>query len=130
MGSSRKPKSVRSKSARRGQRPLARKIARKTSRPVRVAAPEIPPGIHDEIERQRDVLLTMVTLLHCLHVTLELRSTHRDEETDIEFDPRLQAAARAAYLPEMTALLLERTHAVFSALDIVNLEKAVEVVEP
>jgi len=130
MGSSRKPKSVRSKSARRGQRPLAGKIVRRTSRGVRVAAPEIPPGIHDEIERQRDVLLTMVTLLHCLHVTLELRSTHRDEETDIEFDPRLQAAARAAYLPEMTALLLERAHAVLDALDSNNLTNALRAFKP
>jgi hypothetical protein len=63
-------------------------------------------------------------------MVLELKSTHRNESTDIEFDPRLQAAARCAYLPEMSALLLERTHAVFSALDVVNLEKAPEVVEP
>jgi hypothetical protein len=130
MGSSHKPKPVRSKSARRGQRPLARKIARKTSRRAPVVAPEIPPGVHDEIERQRDVLLTMVTLLHCLHVTLELRSTHRDEETDIEFDPRLRAAARAAYLPEMTALLLERAHAVLDALDSNNLTNALRAFKP
>jgi hypothetical protein len=130
MGSSRKPTSVRSTSARPGRRPLAGKIARKTSRRIPVAVPEIPPGIRDEIERQRDVLLTMVTLLHCFHVTLELRSTHRDEETDIEFDPRLQAAARAAYLPEMTALLLERTHAVLSALDSNNLTNALRAFKP
>jgi hypothetical protein len=130
MGSSRKAKSVRAKSSRPGQRPLTQKIGRKTSRRAPAAVPEIPRAIRRAIERQRDVLLTMVTVLHCFHVTLELRSAHRGEETDIEFDPRLQAAARAAYLPEITALLLERTHAVFSALEIVNLEKAVEVVEP
>ena len=130
MGSSRKPKSVRAKRARPGQRPVTRKIRRKTSRQTPAPVPEIPPAVRDEIERQRDVLLTIITLLHCFHVVLELRSTHPGKEMDIEFDTRLQAAARCAYLPEMSALLLERTHAVFSALDSVNLEKAQEAVEP
>jgi hypothetical protein len=76
------------------------------------------------------VLLTIITVLHCFHVMLELRSTYPGKEMEIELDPRLEAAARSAYMPEMTALILERTHAVFSALDIVNLEKASEVVEP
>lgn len=130
MGSSRKPKLVRAKSARPGQRPLTRQSVRKTPRRTLATVPEIPPGVRDEIERQRDVLLTIITLLHCFHVALELRSTHPGKEMDIEFGTRLQAAARCAYLPEISALLLERTHAVFSALDSVNLEKASEVVEP
>ena len=130
MGSSRKPKSVRANSAHHGQRPLTRKNRRKTSRRTTAAVPEIPPAVRDEIERQRDVLMTIITVLHCFHVVLELRCTHRDENMDIEFDPRLQAAARCASLPEMSALALERTHAVFNALDSVNLEKALEVVEP
>jgi hypothetical protein len=130
MGSSRKPKPARAKSARPGQRALTRQSVRKTARRTRTTVPDIPPGVRDEIERQRDVLLTIITLLHCLHVVLELRSTHPGKEMDIEFDPRLQAAARCAYLPEMSALLLERAHAVFSALDSVNLEKASGVVEP
>ncbi|MGO8855128.1 MAG: hypothetical protein ACLQO1_05385 [Steroidobacteraceae bacterium] len=74
--------------------------------------------------------MTIISVLHCFHVMLELRSTYPGKEMEVECDPRLQAAARCAYMPEVTALLLERTHAVFSALDIVNLEKAVEVVEP
>jgi len=109
---------------------LARKIRGKTSRPTPAAVPEIPPAVGDEIERQREALLTIITVLHCFHVMLEIRSTHPGKEMDIEFDTRLQAAARCAYLPEMTALLLERTHAVFSALDSVNLEKALEAVDP
>jgi len=130
MGSSHKAKSVRAEGDRPGQRPVTQKIRRKTSRRTLAAVQEIPPAVRDEIERQRDVLLTIITLLHCFHLVLELRSTHPDKEMDIECDARLQAAARCAYLPEMSALLLERTHAVFSALDSVNLEKASEAVEP
>ncbi len=130
MGSSRKPKSVRANGARPGQRALTRKIERGTARRTPAAISGIPRGVRDAIERQRDVLLTIVTLLHCFHVALELRSAHPDKEVDIEIDPRLQAAARAAYMPEMTALLLERTHAVLSGLDIVNLEKAAKAGEP
>ena len=66
--------------------------------------------------------MTIITLLHCLHVALELRTDHADEEPN----PRIQAAVKCAYLPEMTMLLLERTHAVLSALDSVNLARASE----
>jgi hypothetical protein len=130
MGSSRKSKSTRAKSARPGHRPPTLKIPRNTPRRSPDAVPEIPPGARDEIERQRDMLLTIITLLHCFHVTLELRSTYPGKETDIEFDPRLEAATRSAYMPEITALLLERTHAVFSALDSVNLRDAAKAFEP
>ena len=130
MGSSHKPKSVRTKSARPNQRRSARKIGLKTSLRASEVVAEIPLGVQDEIERQRDVLMTIISILHCFHVVLERQSMHRDENMDMEFDLRLQAAARCVSLHQVSALLLERTHAVFAALDIVNLTKPAMVLKP
>jgi hypothetical protein len=126
MGSSRKPKSVRAKSARPGERPPTREILPKASNQAQAEVLEIPPGVLDEIENQRGVLITVVTLLHCLHVVLE----HREDNVDEELNPRIEAAVRWASLPEMTAMLLERTQAVLSALDSMNLTNALKALKP
>ena len=120
MGSSRKSKSTRAKSARPGERPPTREIPHKASNRAPAEALEIPPGVLEEVEKQRGVLVTVITLLHCLHVAIQ----QREDSVDNELNPRIEAAARWASLPEMTAMLLERTHAVLSALDVVNLTKA------
>lgn len=65
-------------------------------------------------------------LLHCLHVVLQ----HREDSVYEELNPRMKAAVRWVSLPEMTATLLERTHAVLSALDSANLTKSLEAFEP
>lgn len=126
MGSSSKPKSVRAKSARPGGRPPTREILPKASNQAQAEVLEIPPGVLDEIENQRGVLITVVTLLHCLHVVLE----HREDNVDEELNPRIEAAVRWASLPEMTAMLLERTQAVLSALDSMNLTNALKALKP
>jgi hypothetical protein len=72
------------------------------------------------------VLVTVITLLHCLHVVLD----HREDSVDNELNPRIKAAAGWASLPEMTAMILERTHDVLSALDSVNLIKASKAFKP
>ena len=120
MGSSRKSKSTRAKSARPRERPATREIPPEVSTRAPAEALEIPPGVLVEIEDQRGELVTVITLLHCLHVAIQ----QREDSVDNELNPRIEAAARWASLPEMTAMLLERTHAVLSALDVVNLTKA------
>jgi hypothetical protein len=126
MGSSRKPKSVSAKSARPGEPPPTCEILPKASNPGQPKVLEIPPGVLDEIENQRSVLITVMTLLHSLHVVLE----HRQDHIDKELNPRIEAAVRWASLPEMTAMLLERTHAVLSALDSMNLTNALKAFKP
>jgi hypothetical protein len=120
MGSSRKWKSTRAKSARPGERPPTREIPPKASNRAQAEPLEIPPGVLVEIEEQRSILVTVITLLHCLHVLLK----QREDSVHDELNPRIVAAVRWASLPEMTTMLLERTHAVLSALDVVNLTKA------
>ena len=126
MGSSRKPISVRAKSARPGEPPPTREILPKASNQAQAEVLEIPRGVLDEIENQRGVLITVITLLHCLHVVLE----HREDHIDEELNPRIKAAVRWASLPEMTAMLLERTHGVLSALDSMNLTNALKAFKP
>ena len=126
MGSSRKSKSVRAKSARPGEQTSAHEILPNASNRTPEEVPEIPAGILNEIENQRDVLVTVITLLHCLHIVLE----HREDNVDEEPNPRIEAAVNWASLPEMTAMLLERTHAVLSALDSLNLTKASKAFKP
>lgn len=126
MGSSRKPKLVRAKSARPGQPPPAREMLLNASNQTQTEVPEIPPRVLDEIENQRSVLVTVITLLHCLHVVLE----HRQDQIDEEPNPRIEAAVRWVSLPEMTILLLERTHDVLCALDSNNLRNALKVLKP
>jgi hypothetical protein len=126
MGSSRKSKSGRAKGAYPDEQPPIRKTLLKVLKQARAEVSEIPPGVINEIENQRGVLVTVITLLHCLHVVLERNQTHIDDG----LNPRIEAVARLASLPEMTAMLLERTHAVLSALDSVNLENAFKARKP
>jgi hypothetical protein len=121
MGSSRKSKSTRAKSA----RPPQRSTRPGVSRPL-TNVPEIPAGVENEIESQRRVLVTVITLLHCLHVVLK----QQDDIADDELNPRTTAALKWAYLPDLTAMLLDRTHAILQALDSVNLIKASTAFKP
>ena len=127
MGSSRKSKSTRAKSARPHQRPSRPRILRKATNRSRAEVPEIPAGVQNEIENQRDVLVTVITLLHCLHVMLEHRE---DNAADQELNPRIEAAIKWASLPDITAMLLDRAHAVLDALDSVNLIEASKAFKP
>jgi hypothetical protein len=126
MGSSRKLKSTRAKSARPGERPPNREILAKGSTRAPAKVVEIPPGVLDEIENQRGVVVTIITLLHCLHVALK----YREDQIDEGIDPRVEAGVRWVSLPEMTATILERTHAVLSALDSSNLTKSLKEIRP
>ena len=83
-------------------------------------------GVHNEIENQRGVLMRVITLLHCLHIVLE----HREGSVVEEPNRRTEAAVEWVSLPEMTAMLLERTHSVISALDTLNLTKASKAFKP
>jgi hypothetical protein len=126
MGSSRKSKSARAKSARPGESSPTRKTLRKDLNQVQAELSEIPLGVLHEIDNQRGVLVTVITLLHCLHVALE----HREDQIDEGLNPRIEAAVRCASMPEMTAMLLERTHAVLSALDSSNLTNPLKALKP
>lgn len=126
MGSSRKRKSIGPKSDRHGNRPPSRQILLNASNQARAEVLEFPPGLKGEIENQRGVLVTIITLLHCLHVALK----YREDQVDEGLDPRVAAGVRWVSLPEMTATILERTHAVLSALDSSNLTEALKVVKP
>jgi hypothetical protein len=127
MGSSRKSKSTRAKSARPHQRRPRPRIHRRAINRSSAKGPEIPAGVENEIEIQRGVLVTVITLLHCLHVMLKHQE---DSAADQELNPRIEAAIKWASLPDMTAMLLDRTHAVLNALDSVNLIKASKAFKP
>ena len=126
MGSSPKSTSTRAKSARPPQRPTRPGISRKAVNRPLANVPEIPAGVEEEIERQRRVLVTVISLLHCLHVVLK----QQDDTADGELDPRTEAAVKWSYLPDLTAMLLDRTHAILHALDFVSLIKASKAFKP
>ena len=126
MGSSHKPKSTRGKRARSGKRPRPRRIFSKASIRPPSEFLEIPPGFLDKIEDQREALMIVITLLHCLHAVLHEREGRVNEH----LNSRMEIAAKWVSLPEMTAMLLERTHAVISALDSMNLIKAIKKLKP
>lgn len=120
MGSSLRPKSTRAKSARPGKRPATRKTGRKAENWPPAGVSKMPVGAQEEIERQRRVLVTVTTLLHCLHAVLE----RQDDSVGEELGDGTKAAVGWVYLPDMTAMLLERVHVVHLALDSMNLVKA------
>jgi hypothetical protein len=126
MGSSLRPKSTRAKSA----RPRKHLATRETGRRAEIWSPaevsKIRVGVQEEIENQRRVLVTVTTLLHCLHAVLE----HQDDTVGEELNTGADAALGWVYLPDMTAILLERVHAVHLALDSVNLMKASKAFRP
>ena len=68
------------------------------------------------------MLVTIITLLHCLHVVLE----DREEYVDRDLGLRATIGLKWASLPEMTAILLKRTHDVLSALDSLSLSKVLK----
>jgi hypothetical protein len=117
MGSSRRPKSTRAKSIRPGKNSLTGRGHRKSTNRSTADVPDIPDGICNEIESQRRALITIATLLRCLHVVLELREDGVCEESTAGAEPIIELA----YLPDMTAMALERVHAVHLALDSVSL---------
>jgi hypothetical protein len=124
MSPSRKRKSVRLKSDRHGKRPPSREILLNASNQGQAKILEVPPGLKSEIDNQRGMLVTIITLVHCLHVALK----YREDQIDEGMGPRVEAGVRWVSLPEMTATILERTHAVLSALDSSNLTRALEEV--
>jgi hypothetical protein len=127
MGSSRKSKSTRAKSARPHQHRPRSRIRRKAINRSSAKVREIPAGVENEIENQRGVLVTIITLVSCLHVVLEHQE---DSAADQELNPHIEAAIKSASLPDITAMLLDRTHAVLDALDSVNLIKASKAFKP
>jgi hypothetical protein len=51
-------------------------------------------------------------------------------QIDEGLDPRVEAGAQWVSLPEMKATILERAHAVLTALDCSNLTKALKAAKP
>ena len=126
MDSARKSKSGRANKACPGERLATCKILPNVANQALAEVSEIPRAVLNEIESQRGVLVTVITLLHCLHLMLEHRQDHIDEE----LKPCMAAAVRWTCLPEMTAMLLERTHEVLSALDPNNLSNVIKAFRP
>jgi hypothetical protein len=126
MMSSRKRKRDGGKRPRPGAPSPAGRTPDKRSVQTQREAQEIPPPLMEMIENQRGVLITVVTLLHCLHVVLE----HGHEQIDAVLNPGIAAAARWASLPEITTMVLERTHAVISALDSINFTNTLDGFKP
>jgi hypothetical protein len=122
MGASLRQKSTQAKSVRPGKRPPTHKTRRKATNRSPAEDPDIPDGIREEIESQRRVLVTVTTLLHCLHVVLE----HQVDDIGEELSVSAETEVELAYLPDMTAMLLERIHAVHLALDSVSLSRALK----
>ena len=126
MGSSLRPKSTRAKSVRPGKRPATRETSHKAEIWSPAEVSKMPAGVQEEIENQRRVLVTVTTLLHCLHAVLE----HQDDAVGEELSAGATAAVGWVYLPDMTTMLLERVHAVHLALDSVNLMNASKAFRP
>ena len=126
MGSSRRPKSTRATSASRGKHRPHHETRRKAKNRSRAKLPEIPAGVENEIEKQRRVLVTVITLLHGLHVVLE----QRDDSVGEECIGNGDAAVGWVYLPDITEMLLERIHAVHLALDSICLIRALKAFGP
>src|ERR1039458_4519088 len=126
MGSLRKSKSVRATNLGPGKRAATGRLLRRASTRTPEAVPQISAGVHNAIEEQRGVLMRVITLLHCLHIVLE----HREGSVVEEPNRRIEAAVEWVSLPEMTAMLLERTHSVISALDSLNLTKVSKAFKP
>ncbi len=56
---------------------------------------------------------------------------HReDSAADQELNPHIEAAIKSASLPDITAMLLDRSHAVLDALDSLNLKNALKAFKP
>lgn len=125
MSSLRKSKSVRGTNPHLGERKDTGELRCQAWSRASDKVLEIPPEIEERIENQRGMLVTVITLLHCLHVVLQ----HREGSIDNERGSHVEVAARWTSLPEMTAMLLERTHAVLSGLDSTNLTRASKVLK-
>jgi hypothetical protein len=76
--------------------------------------------IENAIDYQRRELATAMTLLHCLHCVLRCETDYTSTEESAEFAD----AAGWVELPNMTAMLLVRLHAIHLALDSVSLRQA------
>jgi hypothetical protein len=80
----------------------------------------IPIKIENVIECQRNKLVAVITLLHCLHSVLrrQLESTYATESFAV------QAAIDIAKLPVVTEFLMENVRSVHDALDSASLRRA------
>jgi hypothetical protein len=96
-------------------------------RPSSPAAPPVMPlEVQKAIEDQRGELATAMTLLHCLHCALRREVDHAgpDESDEVE------GAVGWVELPDLTAMLLVRLHAIHLALDSVSLRQALQASRP
>ena len=82
----------------------------------------MPVKIKNVIECQRNKLVSVVTLLHCLHSALrrQLDNTGRMESVAV------LAASEIAEFPMVTGMLLEEIRSVHDALDSTSLRRALE----
>ena len=80
----------------------------------------MPVEIQSAIEDQRRELATAMTLLHCLHCVLKRETDYTSPDESAEFED----AAGWVELPDMTAMLLVRLHAIHLALGSASLRQA------
>jgi hypothetical protein len=119
VGSSPRRNSARGRKAR-----FAKHSGPSTRLPIRrrpsSAVVAMPPEFEHAIDDQRRELATAMTLLHCLHCVL------RRETDDISSheSEAVEDATEWVELPDVTAMLLVRLHAVHLALDSVSLKHA------
>jgi hypothetical protein len=87
--------------------------------------PKLPSPIRNAIDEQRGQLATAMTLLHCLHCVLRREAHDTGPNESAEFED----AIGWVDLPNVTAMILVRLHAIHLALDSVSLRHALEVSE-
>jgi hypothetical protein len=96
-------------------------------RPSSLAAPPVMPSeIQNAIEDQRGELATAMTLLHCLHCVLRREVDYAGPDESVE----VEDAVGWVELPDVTAMLLVRLHAIHLALDSVSLRQALQASKP
>jgi hypothetical protein len=86
----------------------------------------MPVEIQNAIEDQRRELATAMTVLHCLHCVLRREADYTSPDESAEFED----AVGWVELPDMTAMLLVRLHAIHLALDSASLRQAQQGSEP
>jgi hypothetical protein len=124
MGSSRPRNSTRARKAHSAKRSVSLPRSPKRRRPAR-KAPALPVEIVNAIDDQRRELATAMTLLHCLHCVLRCEA----DDTGPGESEAVQNAVGWVELPDVTALLLVRLHAVHLALDSVSLRHTLQATE-
>jgi len=85
-------------------------------------SPDIPVALENVIDDQRRELVTIITLLRCLHLVLRYQAENpgQDESSDVT------AALGWVELPDITSMLLRRVHSVHLALDSASLKQEIK----